>query len=156
MASFFSVRVLTPAIMRVSKSPSVWDAALAFELIMGPVRQPRDGPLSTSQYSLTWQIRENADAAIVGNVTRDSESEGEGFRTAAREWMTCMYMCIHVCGCMFAPRCRARFTLYGARGQTQTHRANHMEDVERGDVQPFCPFASLPGSACHEGELRVN
>ena len=27
-----------------------------------------------------------------------------------------------------------------------------MEDVERGDVQPFCPFASLPGSARHEGE----
>ena len=25
----------------------------------------------------------------------------------------CMSMCVHVCAYMFAPRCRARFTLYG-------------------------------------------
>ena len=69
--------------------------------------------------------------------------------------MTCMYMCMHVCACMFAPRCRARFTLYGHEDRDKlieriTWRV--WRDIERGDVQPICPIASLPGSARHEGE----
>ena len=66
--------------------------------------------------------------------------------------MICMYICMHVCECMLAPRCRARFTLYGHEDRHGRMKRITWRTLSAAMCNRRCPFARLPGSARHEGE----
>lgn len=56
---------------------------------------------------------------------------------------------VHMYACMWMyvrAAVSGQVHLVWARGQTRTHRANHMEDVERGDVQPLLSTLAV----CHD------
>jgi len=72
-------------------------------------------------------------------------------------------VCVCVCVCMyayvFAPRCRARITMYGHEDRRQTQRANHMRGERRatpdlvllrelGDVAAVLPIYQFALDPC--------
>jgi len=85
------------------------------------------------------------------------ECEVESRTSAARRDDLYVYVC--ACMCVYvAPRCRARFTLYGheaREGRIERITWAMMEDIEGGDVQPVWPICQfLPGIGASRG--RVN
>lgn len=120
------------------------------ELIMKPVSESRAGPLGISQYSIKWQNGLISAAMWWGMRLATRRRMG---RDSARRGVDDVYVHVYACMCVYVRAAvSGQVHLVWARGQRQTHRANHMEGVEVhrarrcATVLRICQFARIGAS----------